>query len=80
MCIKTHATKRFFVLVNVPLPTHIPQVMGVLRNQAMTHALWQAKPNGFLKEKEVEALGYPPSVGMRVHLIPVDIPRDWLLH
>ncbi len=80
MCTKTNITKRFFVLVNVPVPTHTPQIMGVLRNQPMTHALWQAKPHGFLKEKEVEALGFPLSVGMRVHLIPVDIQREWLLH
>ena len=80
MCQKTSITKRFFVLVNIPIQTQKPLVMGVLRNQFMTDVLWKQKRDGMLKETEVEALGYTPSVGMRAHLVPIEIPRDWFLH
>jgi hypothetical protein len=81
MCQKIYNTKQFFLLLNHSVHTLQPSVVGVLKDTNRVREIaYKTKNDVFLLKRDVEALGYTHSVGMRPYIIPFEIPRDWFLH
>lgn len=83
MCQKIYNTKQFFLLLNYSTHTHTlqPSVVGVLKDtHRVREILYKTKNDVFLVKRDMEALGYTHSMGMRPYIVPFEIPRDWFLH
>jgi hypothetical protein len=81
MCQKLNSTKRFFVLLNHPAPLQKPLLLRVLRNTPEAiQAYEQTRNTFFLSKPQISTLGVEPPPECKAYLLPVDIPRDWLLH
>lgn len=78
MCVKGPSCKRFFVLLNHPLKLTKPVVLGVIKPRLGFEPI-VPPPQIYLTDKQVQSLGYTPSVEMRAFLVPIDIPREWVL-
>lgn len=81
MCQKIYKTKQFFLLLNHSAHTLQPTVVGVLKDtHKVREIVYKTKNDVFLLKRDVEALGYTHSAGMRPYIVPFEIPRDWFLH
>lgn len=81
MCEKSKLVKRFFVVLNHPAALQKAIPMGVLRNSLSLQVIYERSRNTyFLSASEIQELGFQPPKESNVYLVPVDIPRDWLLH
>lgn len=78
MCQKGPSFKRFFVLLNHPLKLTKPVVMGVIKPRPGLEQI-VSKPHTYLTEAQIQTLGHTPSVEMRAFLVPIEIPREWVL-
>lgn len=78
MCVKGPSCKRFFVLLNHPLRLPKPVVMGVIKPRPGLEPILKGS-QVYLSEKQVQQLGHTPSVEMRAFLVPIDIPKEWVL-
>lgn len=81
MCQKPNTLKHFFVLLNHPKPLQKSLVLGVMKQTPLSKELFEQSRNQiFLQPNQIQSLGFKPPKECQAYLVPIQIPKDWLLH
>lgn len=78
MCIKANAVKRLYLIMNFPLSTYQPHVVGVVKQYPLYRHLYEDTKHTFLNESQMQRLGFIPQPNGRYRIFELDVPIEKL--